>query len=378
MRCVAAWLSLTKKLPSWYTLHDTWKIFSVEAAISDYTSGALDGYEKDDIDGLLTDRLEQARADLDEALERIRALCEPVEPPKDTLQYQRYFCAADQGNAEQLKANEPKRVELYKAVSALTRAYASIANEMEDAGYTAAEAAGIKNEVAHYASVRDEVKLGAGENVDFKQYEPGMRRLLDTYISADPSEVISNFGDVGLIQLIVNLGTGAIEKLPSGIKKDPEAVAETITNNIRKLIIDERPLNPKYHDRMSELLDAILDERRKGSLEYKDYLAKLLDHATKVGKGESDTDYPAWADNGARRALFDLFFPDQNIAIEIDQAVLRSKPADWVGNAMKERKVRNAVWEVIRVRYEDLEDDSKRSEVIDQLMDLLRARREYH
>ncbi len=39
------------------------------------------------------------------------------------------------------------------------------------------------------------MKLGAGEDIDFKQYEAGMRSLLDTYISADPSEVISDFGD---------------------------------------------------------------------------------------------------------------------------------------------------------------------------------------
>src|SRR5437773_4792502 len=95
---------------------------SLESAITDYTSGALDGYEKKDIEGLLSDRLVGAREDLDEALERIRALCEPVAPPKNTLQYQQYFCASEQGNADQLKANEPKRVELYKAVAAVTRA----------------------------------------------------------------------------------------------------------------------------------------------------------------------------------------------------------------------------------------------------------------
>ena len=43
-----------------------------------------------------------------------------------------------------------------------------------------------------------------------------------------------------------------------------EAVAETITNNMRKLIIDERATNPKYFDKMSELLDAIIEERRRG------------------------------------------------------------------------------------------------------------------
>jgi len=282
---------------------------SLESAITDYTSGAFDGYEKNDIEGLLGDRLTEAREDLDEAVERIRALCEAVAVPKGTLQYQQYFCAMETGNVEQLKANEPKRVELYKSVAAVVRAYANLANEMGAAGYSDAEAAAIKAEIAHYAAVRDEVKLGAGENIDFKAYEAGMRHLLDTYISAKPSEVVSDFKDAGLIQLIVDLGAGALDKLPEGIKKDPEAVAETIANNVRKVIIDERALNPKYFDRMSELLDAILEERRKGALDYKAYLAKLLDHATKLGKGESDTKYPDWANNGARRALVDFFYP---------------------------------------------------------------------
>lgn len=340
---------------------------SLNRAITDYTGEALDGYEKADIEGLLTDRIEKARQDLDEALERIRALCEPVEPPKNTLQYQHYFCAKEQGNAEQLKANEPKRVELYKTVAAMVRAYGNLANEMDDAGYTTSEAAAIKNEIAHYANVRDEVKLGAGEDVDFKQYEAGMRRLLDTYISADPSEVISNFGEATLIDLIVKLGAAAVDKLPTGIKRDPEAVAETITNNIRKLIIDERPLNPKYYDRMSELLDAILEERRRGARDYKDHLDKLLEHATKIGKGESDTDYPSWADNGARRALVDFFFPEHNLAIEVDSAILHSKPDSWVGSPMKERVVKRALRGAVPADFDRL----------DELFELVKARHEY-
>ena len=342
---------------------------SLNKAITDYTGEALDGYDKADIEGLLTDRIEKGREDLDEALERIRALCDPVEPPKNTLQYQHFFCATEQGNAEQLKANEPKRVELYKAVAALTRTYGNIANEMAEAGYTAAEAAAIKNEVAHYANVRDEVKLGAGENVDFKQYEAGMRRLLDTYISADPSDVISDFGDAGLIDLIVKLGPSAVDKLPEGIKKDPEAVAETIANNVRKVIIDERPLNPKYYDRMSELLDALLEERRQGALDYKAYLAKLLEHATQLGKGEgTGVEYPAWADSGARRALCDFFRPDEDLPIGVDDAIRHSKPDSWVGNALKEKKVKRAIQAVLPADFDR----------IDELFELVKARSEYH
>jgi type I restriction enzyme R subunit len=341
---------------------------SLEVAITDYTSGALDGYEKKDIEGLLSNRIDRARDDLDESLERIRALCEPVEPPKNTLQYQKYFCAADQGSAEQLKANEPKRVELYKTVAALVRNYGNLANEMNAAGYSDAEASAIKAEVAHCANVRDEVKLGAGEDVDFKQYEAGMRHLLDTYIQAKPSETLSNFEDTSLIDLIVKLGAGALDKLPNGIKKDPEAVAETIINNMRKVIVDERPMNPKYYDRMSELLDALLVKRRKGALDYKAYLEKLLEQASQLGKGEgTGVEYPSWADNGARRALFDFFDCDEETAIVVDRSVRHSKPDSWVGNSLKEKKVRRAIQAVLPEEFDRL----------DELFDLVRARNEY-
>jgi len=62
--------------------------------------------------GLLEDRLTKAKEDLEEAREAIKALCEPVAPPKDTLAYLRFFCAVESGNAEQLKENEPKRLAL--------------------------------------------------------------------------------------------------------------------------------------------------------------------------------------------------------------------------------------------------------------------------
>ncbi|MGV9671362.1 type I restriction endonuclease subunit R [Gordonia sp. NPDC003504] len=343
---------------------------SLEDAITDYTSGALDGYEKKDIDGLLSDRIEKSREDLDDALERIRALVEPVAPPKGTLQYQQYFCAMDQGNAEQLKANEPKRVELYKAVSAVSRAYSNLANEMTDAGYSEAEAAAIKKEIAHYIDVRAEVKLGAGEDIDFKQYEAGMRYLLDTYIRADASEVVSEFENTGLVDLIVKLGAGAIDKLPAGIKKDPEAVAATITNNMRKVIIDEHAMNPKYYDKMSELLDAIIEERRQQAIDYQAYLAKLLEAAKKLGTGEgTGHSYPDWVNDGARKALVDFTWPDIEIARSLDEAVRTTKPDAWVGNPLKEKVVKRALRRTLPDEYSD--------DKLDEVFNLVKARDEY-
>ena len=62
-----------------------------------------------------------------------------------------------------------------------------------------------------------------------------MRQMLDMYLTADPSRVLSNLGDATLLQLIVENGIEAAkDKLPEGIKSNPGAMSETIENNMRK------------------------------------------------------------------------------------------------------------------------------------------------
>ena len=269
---------------------------SLEGAVHDYTSGALDGYDKEDVAGLLEDRLGKARERLEEALEAVRALCEPVEPPKDQQAYFRYFSSKDPGNAAQLKANEPQRLSLYKLTAALVRAYANLASEMAEAGYTEAEAEAIKKEVTFYENLRNEVKLHSGDAIDLKMYEPAMRHLIDTYIRAEESEKVSAFDDLSLVQLIVERGADAVKALPEGIRKNKEAVAETIENNVRKLIIDESPINPKYYEKMSELLDALIEQRRQEALDYAAYLAKIVELTKQAKNGPGGAAYPEIAE----------------------------------------------------------------------------------
>src|SRR5207302_4856596 len=120
-------------------------------------------------------------------------------------------------------------------VAALFRAYANIASEMAEAGYSSEEAEAIKAEVTHYENVRDEVKLHSGDAIDLKSYEPAMRHLIDTYIRAEESEKVSAFDDLSLIQLIVERGPDAVKTLPEGIRKNQEAVAETVED--RKSVV---------------------------------------------------------------------------------------------------------------------------------------------
>lgn len=316
---------------------------SLETSIKDYTAEVFDGYDKADVAGLLSDRLEKARERLDEALEAVRALCEPVGPPRDTLAYQRFFCAKDTADKEALKENEPKRLTLYRLVASLLRAYADVANEMSEAGYSEVEVASIKADVDHFEKVRNEVKLSSGDYIDLKMYEPAMRHLIDTYIRAEESEVISAFDDVSLIQLIVERGADAVNALPQGIRQSKEAVAETIENNVRKLIIDETPINPKYYEKMSELLDALIEQRKREALSYQEYLAQIVELTKKAQGAETTASYPAELNSKAKRALFDNLDGDEALALAIDEEIRLTKKDSWRGNKFKEKEVRNAI-----------------------------------
>jgi type I restriction enzyme, R subunit len=65
-------------------------------------------------------------------------------------------------------------------------------------------------------------------------------------------------------------------------------MAETIENNVRKVIIDEMAVNPKYYEKMSELLDALIEQRKAQALNYKAYLAGLVDAIFEIVKEPSD------------------------------------------------------------------------------------------
>ena len=339
----------------------------LEGAVNDYTSGAFDGYDQADVAGLLVDRLEKGRERLEAALEAVRALCEPVAPPRDQQAYFDYFSSSEHRDADQLKASEPQRLAFYKLVSALVRAYANLASELIEAGYSDANAEALRDEVAFYEHLRGEVKLHSGDAIDLKAYEPAMRHLFDTYIRADESEEISAFNDLSLIQLIVERGAQAVDALPKGIRTREKAVAETIENNVRRLIIDETPINPKYYERMSELLDALIAQRKEGAIAYKDYLAKVVELTRQAKAGPAAGGYPSTLKTTTQRALYDNLGRDEGLAMRVDVAVRASMQDDWRSNVLKTKRVRLAIAAA-------LGDDA--AELVDTTLALIKGQRD--
>jgi len=335
---------------------------SLKKSINDYTSEVFDSFDEDDIKGLLTDRYDKARSDLDDALEKVIAICEPVHP-QDEPNFIRYYC----GNTEDedaIKATEERRVALYKSVVKLIRAFTEAANEMHKLGYSEQQTAKIKEQVKFYSDLRETIKQASGDWVDLKAYEGGMRQLMDMYLDAKSSRKISDFENKTLVELISFVGEPPSEYQT---KKKREAVAETIENNVRKVIIEERQTNPKYFERMSQLLDELIKRRKEEALEYEQYLEEIKKLAEQISQPTSSS-YPETLKSNATRALFDNLGQNENMAIALDAVIHTTKLDNWRDGGIRERKLKLAVLAILQ------EEDKAR---IDEIMDIIKAQREY-
>jgi type I restriction enzyme R subunit len=319
----------------------------VENAIAVYSSELDRSSVGADPEVLVQDRLKKGKERLDNALEALALLCEPVKPPKTELEYQHYFC----GNSElptDLQEREPQRTALYKATATLVRSYANIADELDRAGYSGDDITRIKASLKDYLALREMIRRTGGETLDLKAYEADMRHLIDTYIEADEPRKISPFDGLGLLDLIVKTGIAdAITNQLGGLKGNKEAIAEAIENNVRRRIIKEHLNDPAFFDSMSRLLDEIIADRKAKAIEYEEYLRRIAEIAKRVDSGKAD-DTPKRLDSPGKRALYNNLGKDETLALRIDAAVKASRPDDWRGHQPREQVIKAALYDVLK------------------------------
>lgn len=362
----------------------------VEKAIAVYTSELDHSAGGADPEVLMQNRLEIGRKRLDDAVEALALLCEPVAPPRGELEHIRYFC----GNTEiasDLAVHEPQRVMLYKGVVALLRAWANVADELAAAGYAEADGARLRGLLDHYVKLREIVRKASGETLDLKPYEADMRHLIDTYIEADEPRQISPFEGVGLLDLIVKTGIAdAIAAKLGELKGNRDAIAETIENNVRSKIVKEHLNDPAFYERMSALLDGIIKLRKEKAEEYEHYLLRIAQLVKDVEAGRAE-DAPIELTTPGRRALYnnlqpwlasrpashfaeptppygdgDTRNPALALALRIDQTVKGIRPDSWRGNPAKENTIKAAL-------YALLQD----AEQVERIFLILKAQGEY-
>lgn len=336
----------------------------VQNSIAVYTSDELDIDEDGDNGNVVVkDWLKEGKARLDAAREALRYLCEPVTIPREIEQYLHYFCG-DANDPEALLNTEPLRISFYKSTATFLRAYAEIAQNLEDAGYSAADIAALEKEVEFYSDTHTAIKMHSGEELDIKPYEADMRHLINTYIQADPAEDLGNLSLLSLTELIIETGIhdAIAKKFNQKGKLSNNAIAEGIINNIRKTIVREQLTDPKFYDEISKLLEDLIKQQRDDTAAYKQFLQKAEELVKKMAT-KNTGNYPRVL-NGHPEAIVlfnnlasistDKTFvcPTNDndkaaLALKLDQAMREQAPANWYGDDVREKQVLNALFPIM-------------------------------
>ena len=339
----------------------------VQQAIAVYSSDELDIDEGGDTGGgnnvELKNWLVEGKVQLDDTRQALHYLCEPVTQPREVEQFLRYFCG-DAALPGALDETEALRISFYKAAALFARAYADIAQNLTEAGYSDAEAAAIQRELEFYADIRAAIKTHAGEELDTKPFEADMRHLLNTYIQADAATGLGDLGALSLTELIIQTGIhdAIAKKLNEKGKLSKKAIAEGIINNVRKTIIREQLTDPKFYEQMSKLLDDLIGQSRTDAEAYEDFLRQAEALVRQLASKKPDDDLPASLHGNAEATVLynnldsipaTVFrYPTANedkaaLALRLDWVVRERAPAGWKGDDTRERTVQNAIYPLL-------------------------------
>ncbi len=312
---------------------------SLQEVHSDYTNGAFENYEKEDIQGLISDKAQKIKKKLEEARDQLRSLCESVKEPKDETGYIAYFCGSD------LEKNAQKRRLFYQLVGAFLRMFVEL-NHLEKPIYSQEEMQKIKQEAQFYRHLQKMIGLNSGDSVDLKSYSEDMRRILDAYIKATDSKTLIKIEDQGLCEVLAQMDINDFHKELSQVFKKESSMAESIANNTRKRIIEKEASDPKYYEKLSSLLNDLINQFREKKLTYLEYLQQIHNLAKQVIHKE-DKNYPKKINTNALKTLYDNLDQNEDLALEIDACIRDNKKDGWVGHNQKEKNLKIALRKII-------------------------------
>jgi len=317
----------------------------LKGALEKYTSGAFEGYDAEDIEGMIYDRVDEAEKQLLQTLEELDDLCGGVPAPREEIHYLHYFCGESGVGGLDDESYARSREKLYRLTNKLIRCFAEVKGDVTTA-HIADLCSWVEPKVGFYMALKETIGNASGDFIDLKSYEQDMRRLIDTYIRSEDSRKIGEFDDFTLLDFVESQG----ENLEG---KNKESAAEAIENNIRKKVVEKILINPIYYENMSAILDELIKKRREGAIAYEKLLEQYIDLVKKSESPENNTRYPEnIRHSSALRAFYDNCGEDEVLALALHQAVLNSKENQFRHNEFKERRIKKAMLAILKSKDE--------------------------
>ncbi|MDW7731167.1 MAG: type I restriction endonuclease subunit R [Methanolobus sp.] len=213
----------------------------------------------------------------------------------------------DEEEYELLLADEQLREEFYARLSEYSRNLAIALSSDRFLSETDEQTLSrYKADLRKFQSLKNSVKLRYAEAIDYRDYEPKIKKLLDTHIQADEAirlnEPVNIFDDKMFDQ--VKEEQGIYET-----KKTAASRADTIAHATKKVITEKLDTDPAFYEKFSKLIQQAIEDFRAKRLSDLDYLNKVTDIRNKV-VGKVHDEVPAQlTDNEDAMAYYGVIEP---------------------------------------------------------------------
>lgn len=242
---------------------------------------------------------------------------------------------------EQHLADEALRIRFYERYAAFARVLDVALSSHTFLNATPnATVAKYREDLKFFGELRRAVRIRYAEVVDFSEYEPKIRKLLDQYISASGVESIT--GKIDLYDR--DQRAAALEAAGSSSSK-----AETIASNVSRVLEERvREEDPATYRRLSAMLRDIMERMRAGWLAAAEALAQVEDVESEVIRPTADDVPESLRDSRLGAIIFrnikdEIGDASEQAAVGIESIIRDRAIVGWKDNVDCQKSMRQAI-----------------------------------
>lgn len=243
----------------------------LDKALTAYS--AFEGYDAEDVAGAVDDIREELRR-LPQRHDRVWDLFKSIRNKADMEQF------------EVLLGDEAVRQEFHERFRTFGRClYISLSSDKLFDVFDEAQVERMKRDWRQFAELRRSVQLRYQEAVDIREFEPKIQKLLDDHVTAMPAETIIgqvNINDPTALQAVVD---------EAGVSEGSRA--DRIASATRRTLVEKMDSDPAFYRPFSEMLADAIREYREKRISEREYLARVVDLASRIARKDRDDDVPA-------------------------------------------------------------------------------------
>lgn len=247
-------------------------------------------------------------------------------------------------------ADKDVRDQFYERVSAFARILqTALASDDFYLEFSTEQIGFYKSELKKFQSLRLSVQFRYAEKISYKEYEPRVRKLLDTYIDADEVQVLTR--DVNIFD------KNMVEEALTEYGKTPASKADFIAHQMKKVITENMEKDEAFYKKFSELIEQTIKDFYDGRLTEKEYLEAMQKTRDDLANGYQ-AGIPARLQNNPRARAFygalnevlnkklDKEISKKKVAeagIEIEEIVNNLIITDWKKNVDIQNRMENQI-----------------------------------